>query len=92
MKLTFELLSRSTAFRTTLLLFVALNVWTWVSHKFFPVCCDQEISYGFPFPLHISGGIMGTSEYYVLGLLLDLAIGLTAAVLVTWIVKSIRRP
>jgi len=90
MKLTTGLLVRSIAFQITLLLFGGLNVWTWVRHRYFPICCDQEISYGFPFPIHISGGIMGESDFYILGLLLDIAIALTSAVLVTWIVKMIR--
>ena len=90
MKLTLDSLFRSIAFRTTLFLFLGLNVWTWVTHRFFPVCCDQQSSYGFPFPMHISGGITGASEYYVLGLLLDVAIALTSAVLVTWIAAKFR--
>ncbi len=90
MKLTISLVGRSVAFRTTLLLFGGLNVWTWARHRYSPVCCDQEISFGFPFPFHISGGIMGESNFYILGLMLDIAIALTSAVLVTWIAKAIR--
>lgn len=46
---------------------------------------------GFPVPFHISGGITGQSNFYLLGLLLDIAIALTAAVLITWIVRLFRR-
>lgn len=46
---------------------------------------------GFPFPFHISGGIAGLSNFYVLGLLLDVTIALTAAVLITWIGKVFSR-
>ena len=74
-----------------LLLFAGVNLWTWLDDKLFPVCCDQEMSIGFPFPFHISGGIAGFSNFYLLGLLLDVVIALTMAVLVTWIVKSILR-
>jgi len=42
-------------------------------------------------PFHISGGIAGNSEFYLLGLLLDIAITLTLAVTATWIVRLIRR-
>jgi hypothetical protein len=68
MKLTIGLVGRSIAFRTTLLLFGGLNAWTWARHRYSPVCCDQEISFGFPFPFHISGGIMGESNFYILRL------------------------
>ena len=90
MRLTFAILYRSLAFRLTLLVFASLNLWTWARHGFVSNCCDREISYGFPIPFHISGGIAGMSDFYVLGLLLDVSIALTTAVLVTWIVKLSR--
>ena len=90
MKFSLTILFRSTAFYATLLIFAAANLWSWISHRFFPVCCDQEISVGFPFPFHISGGIAGASDFYILGLLLDVITALTLAVLLTWIAKSIR--
>ncbi len=90
MKFSFALLVKSSAGRITLLLFVGLNLWSWVRHRFFPLCCDQQISFGFPFPFHIRGGIAGSSEFYILGLLLDIATALTAAVLVTWIAEVFR--
>lgn len=90
MKFSFALLVKSTAGRITLLLFGGLNLWSWARHRFLPPCCDQQISFGFPFPFQISGGIAGSSEFYILGLLLDIATALTAAVFVTWIAEVFR--
>ncbi len=73
-----------------MLIFAAANLWSWIRHRLFPVCCDQEISVGFPFPFHISGGIGGASDFYVLGLLLDIVTALTLAVLFTWIARLFR--
>lgn len=91
MKFSFAVLFRSAAFSSTALLFAAANLWSWIRHKLFPICCDHEISVGFPFPFHVSGGIAGISEFYILGLLLDIVTALTVAVLVTWIVEIFRR-
>ncbi len=90
MKFSLAVLCRSTAFYVTMLIFAAANLWSWIRHRLFPVCCDQEISVGFPFPFHISGGIAGASDFYVLGLLLDVVTALTLAVLITWIARLIR--
>ncbi len=90
MKFSLTVLFRSTTFYATLLIFAAANLWSWISHRFFPVCCDQEISVGIPFPFHISGGIAGASDFYILGLLLDVVTALTLAVLLTWIARLIR--
>ena len=91
MKFSLALLCKSTTFHTTWLIFAAANFWSWLRHKLFPVCCDQEISEGFPFPFHISGGISGVSDFYLLGLMLDLFTAVTVAISVTWIVKLFRR-
>jgi hypothetical protein len=90
MKFSFAVLYRSAAFHSTVLLFAAANLWSWLRHRIYPVCCDQEISVGFPFPYHVSGGFAGTPDFYVLGLLLDVVTALTVAVLITWIVKIFR--
>ena len=90
MKFSFALLYKSFACRITLLLFAGLNLWSWARHRIFPICCDQEISFGFPFPFHISGGIAGSADFYILRLLLDIATALTVAVLVTWIAELIK--
>ncbi len=90
MKFSLAVLCRSTAFHVTMLIFAAANLWSWIRHSLFPVCCDQEISVGFPFPFHISGGIAGGSGFYVLGLLLDVVTALTLAVLITWIARLFR--
>jgi hypothetical protein len=78
MRFSIAVLYKSTAFHSTVLLFVAANFWSWLRHKIFPICCDQELSVGFPFP------------FYLLGLLLDVVTALTVAVLITWIVKLFR--
>jgi len=46
---------------------------------------------GFPFPFHISGGIAGVSDFYLLGLMLDLFTAVTVAISVTWFVKLFSR-
>lgn len=91
MKFSLAVLCKSTAFHTTWLFFAAANFWSWLRHRLLPVCCDQEISVGFPFPFHISGGIAGTSDFYLLGLMLDLATAVTVAISVTWFVRLIGR-
>ena len=91
MKFSLAVLCKSAAFHTTWLIFAVANFWSWLRHQLFPVCCDQEISVGFPFPLHISGGIAGASDFYLLGLLLDLATAVTVAISVTWLVQIFRR-
>ena len=93
MTFSFRAVGRSRSFQITIILFALGNAWSWLRHKVDPLCCDQEITIGFPFPFHISGGIAGLDSFYVLGLLLDIVLALTLAVLVTWIAtvfKSIR--
>jgi hypothetical protein len=46
---------------------------------------------GFPVPFYISGGIAGLSNFYVLGLLLNISIAVTAAILLTWLARLFRR-
>ena len=89
MKLSYSGLITAPSFRVTLLLFAGLNLASWVRFRFFLPCCEQATSFGFPFPVHISGGIDGSANYYMLGLLLDIVIALTVALLVTWIAKLI---
>lgn len=91
MNFSLAVLYKSTAFHATWLIFAAANFWSWLRHKLFPVCCDQEMSVGFPFPFHISGGIAGVSDFFLLGLMLDLATAVTVAISVTWFVKLFRR-
>jgi hypothetical protein len=82
--------SRSRSFRGVIALFAAGNAWSWLRYKIDPVCCDQEMTVGFPFPFHISGGIAGLESFYVLGLLLDIILALTLAVLATWIASALK--
>jgi len=46
---------------------------------------------GFPLPFHISGASGGLETFYVLGLLLDIVIALTLAVLATWIATALKQ-
>lgn len=87
MEFSARILQRSRTFIGVVAFFVLANAWSWLRHRLWPICCDQEMTIGFPVPFHISGGIAGLSRFYVLGLLLDVTIALTAAVLVTWIVR-----
>ena len=89
MKITAQVLLRSVTFLGVIGVFVAANVWSWARHRFWPVCCDQEITIGFPIPFHISGGIAGMANFYLLGMLLDIAVALTVAVTITWIVRIV---
>lgn len=91
MEFSVRILQRSGTFIGVVAFFVLANTWSWMRHRLWPICCDQEITIGFPVPFHISGGIAGLSNFYVLGLLLDITIALTAGVLLTWFVRFIRR-
>ncbi len=91
MRFSINILKRSRTFQIVMAFFIAANGWSWVRHRFSPECCDQEMTIGFPVPFHISGGIAGLSQFYLLGLLLDAAIALTIAVLMTWIVRLFHR-
>jgi len=91
MKFSAHILLRSRAFHTVMAVFLIANGWSWLRHRFWPTCCDQEITVGFPVPFHISGGIAGLSNFYLLGLLLDACIALTTAILITWIVRLTAR-
>jgi hypothetical protein len=91
MKFTARILLSSWTFHAAMAFFVIANTWSWMRHRLWPICCDQEMTVGFPVPFHISGGIVGLSNFYLLGLLLDISIALTIATLVTWIVRIIVR-
>ena len=91
MTFSFRAVGRSRSFLITIFLFAIGNTWSWLRHKIDPLCCDQEMTIGFPFPFHISGGIAGLESFYVLGLLLDIVLALTLAVLVTWIATALKK-
>jgi hypothetical protein len=86
-----RLLRQSRTFIGVTSFFVLANGWSWLRHIIAPTCCDQEATIGFPMPFHISGGIAGNANFYLLGLLLDIAITLTLAITATWMVRLIRR-
>lgn len=83
MKVSIRLLLHSRSFWAVILFFGIANLVSWLRHRLFPQCCDQEMTIGFPFPFHISGGIAGGAEFYALGLLLDVLTALTIALVVT---------
>jgi hypothetical protein len=91
MEFSVRILQRSRPFIGAITFFILANAWSWLRHRISPTCCDQEVTVGFPVPFHISGGIAGLSNFYVLGLLLDITIALTVAVLLTWIVRVVSR-
>ena len=90
MKFSFDLLWRSWIFWIVVAAFVVANLLSVILPRLDPACCDQEISIGFPFPIHVSGGIAGGSDFYLSGLLLDILLTWTIAVLVVWIVRLVR--
>lgn len=92
MKFSVDLLWRSWIFWFVVAAFALANLASAVLPRLDPACCDREISIGFPFPIHVSGGIAGVSDFYVFGLLLDLLLAWTIAVLVVWIVRLLRGP
>jgi hypothetical protein len=82
-----DLVFGSRTFWIVTALFLGANAWSWLRHRQDPLCCDQEITVGFPVPFHISGGIAGASNFYPLGLLLDIVIFVTVALTATWIAR-----
>lgn len=91
MKFSLKRLQQSKTFVGIASAFLLANGWSWLRHVIAPDCCDQEVTVGFPVPFHISGGLAGKSDFYLLGLLLDIAIALTVAITATWIVRLLRR-
>ncbi len=90
MSFSFSALGKSRTFLATALLFVIANAWSWLKQRLFPICCDQEITIGFPFPFHISGGLAGVENFYVLGLLLNIVLAFTLAVSAAWIAAAVK--
>ena len=91
MHFSIAILARSKTFLGVLTLFALANLWTLLRHKISPLCCDQEMTIGFPVPFHISRGITGLQDVYILGLLLDISIAATIAITATWIVRAFSR-
>lgn len=91
MTFSFKRLHASRSYWTVLAVFALGNGWTWLRHRLRePECCDQLVAIGFPFPFHVSGGIAGRDDLLVTGLMLDIVLAWTLAVLATWIVLSWR--
>lgn len=89
MKFSAGMMWRSRTFWAVIAVFIVANGWSWLRHRVDPACCDREMTIGFPFPFHVSGGLAGLSEFYVFGLLLDLVVAWTVAILAVWIVRGI---
>lgn len=90
MEFSLAILGRSKTFIVCMVLFAAANVWSWLSHAVEPICADCDTTIGFPFPFHVAGGA-AESEFYMLGLLLDMAIAMTVAITATWLVRMFSR-
>lgn len=90
MKISAEILLRSRTFWSIIGLFACANAVSMVLPRLRSDCCDQLVSEGFPFPFRTSGGVAGVSEFYLSGLLLDIVVPVTLAVLVVWIVRFFR--
>ena len=91
MPFSFSALHSSRSYWAVLGLFAAANAWTWLRHRVGePECCDRIQTVGFPFPLHASGGFAGIDEWLVTGLLLDLVVAWTAAVIAAWVALARR--
>ena len=89
MKFSIRILRRSRSFIGVIALFIFANIGSWLRYHFWPIGCDQAATVGFPVPFHISDGVAGLSNFYVLGLFLDVTIALTIAVFITWIVRLV---
>lgn len=83
MKISGSLLFRSKAFWSVVAISVIANLWSWAREWLSPGCCDGETTVGFPFPFRIADTIAASAEFYPLGLLLDLVVTLTVAVIAT---------
>jgi hypothetical protein len=73
----------------TLVLIAVLNAGSWVRFQFFPAGNDSQSSFGLPFPVYITDSFEATATFYIFGLLLDIAVALTTAILVTWLVEML---
>lgn len=90
MPFSFQKLWRSRVFRVTVALFAIGNAYSGLSQRFNSSSSAQEITVGFPVPFHISSAITDAENFYFLGLLLDIAIAFTVAVVLTWIRELLR--
>ncbi len=90
MQIQTDIVFRSRTFQVIVSLFAMANIWSWLRHRLDQACCDQEATIGFPVPFHISGGSSEDAGFYLLGLLLDLAVIATIALIATWIEQLVR--
>ena len=86
MTFSFYVLHRSLAYWVTLGLFALVNVWTGLRFReALAACCEQRISAGFPFLFLVAGGDPVQSTFFWTGLLLDVVIARTLAVILAWL-------
>jgi hypothetical protein len=91
MEFRYALLHKSAGYWLVLTFFALANIWSWLRHRLsVSECCDQLTSVGFPFPFQVSGGITGQPDFLVTGMLLDIAIAWTLAILVAWAALLVR--
>ena len=92
MTFSFAALHRSAAYWSVLGLAAAANAWSFAAPRLGePACCDSVTATGFPFPFYLAGGIAGEERWLVTGLLLDLVVAWTLAVIAAWIGLAWRR-
>ena len=92
MKITAGMIRRSRTFWGVIAAFLVANLLSAVLPAIGPAQSGQEISIGFPFPVHVSDGVSRASEFYLSGLLLDLVVPPTVAISIVWIGRLIGRP
>lgn len=90
MNFSFKALHRSAAYWLVLTCFVGANLWSALQQSaIWPGCCDRSDAIGIPFRFLITGNDVASAQFFWTGLLLDVAITWTLAVIATWIVVSI---
>ncbi len=90
MSFSFGALHRSAAYWTVLACFVAANLWGALRQStIWPGCCGPGDAVGVPFRFFIRGNDVAPAQFFWTGLLLDVVIAWTLAVVVTWIVLGI---
>lgn len=75
---------------TTLLLWFLANLWSWLRHDVIDSACrNAQTTVGFPVPFYINDETVPRAEFFPLGILLDLSLGITLALILAWIAQAI---
>ena len=90
MSFSFKALHRSAAYWTVLAVFFCANLWSALQHSaVWPGCCESGHAVGVPFRFFIRGDDVTPAQFFWTGLLLNVVIAWTLAVLVTWIMLGL---